>query len=69
MLSIADQIKAARKARGYTQQQVADKMGITVRYIRQVEAGQVNVTVAWLGKFASAIGARVRISFDKQPNA
>lgn len=33
-------LKNARKAAGMTQQQMADKLGISERYYRQIEAGQ-----------------------------
>lgn len=32
-------LKAARKAAGLTQQQVADKLGITLVYYQKIEAG------------------------------
>lgn len=32
-------LKAARKAEGMTQQQVADHLGISLRYYRHIEAG------------------------------
>lgn len=35
-----DRLKAARKAAGMTQQQVADRLGITLRYYQAIEAGE-----------------------------
>ena len=32
-------LKAARKSAGLTQQQLADKLGISIRYYQQLEAG------------------------------
>ncbi len=32
-------LKQARKAAGLTQQQIADKLGISLRYYQQLEAG------------------------------
>ena len=32
-------LKEARKAAGLTQQQIADKLGIGLRYYKQIEAG------------------------------
>lgn len=32
-------LKAARKAAGMTQQQMADKLGISLRYYQNIEAG------------------------------
>lgn len=34
-----EHLKAARKAAGLTQQQVADRLGISLRYYQQIEAG------------------------------
>lgn len=34
-----DNLRAARKAKGLTQQQMADELGISLRYYQQIEAG------------------------------
>ena len=34
-----ENLKAARKAKGLTQQQMAEKLGISIRYYQQIEAG------------------------------
>ncbi len=34
-----ENLRSARKAAGMTQQQMADKLGISLRYYQQVEAG------------------------------
>ena len=35
-----ERLKAARKAAGMTQQQVADRLGISVGYYQSIEAGE-----------------------------
>ena len=35
-----ENLKKARKEAGLTQQQMADKLGINLRYYKQIEAGQ-----------------------------
>ncbi len=35
-----ENLKAARKAKGLTQKYVADKLGISLRYYRFIEAGE-----------------------------
>jgi len=35
-----ERLKAERKARGLTQRDVADKLGISLRYYRFIEAGE-----------------------------
>ncbi len=34
-----ENLRAARKAAGYTQQQMADRLQISLRYYQQIEAG------------------------------
>lgn len=34
-----ENLRAARKQKGLTQQQMADKLGISLRYYQQIEAG------------------------------
>lgn len=34
-----EKLNAARKAAGFTQQALADKLGISLRYYQQIEAG------------------------------
>lgn len=34
-----ENLKKARKAAGFTQQQMADRLGISLRYYQQIEAG------------------------------
>ncbi len=34
-----EKLKAARKAKGLTQQAMADELGISLRYYQQIEAG------------------------------
>ena len=36
-----ENLKKARKEAGLTQQQMADKLGINLRYYKQIEAGSV----------------------------
>ncbi len=52
----------ARKEAGLTQQQLAEKLGITQEYIAQIEKGRKNVTFATIIKFAHACGKRIAVS-------
>lgn len=38
-MTMRENLKAARKAKGMTQQAMADKLGISLRYYQQIEAG------------------------------
>lgn len=40
MRTIREQLKKARKEAGMTQQQMADALGIGLRYYKQIEGGQ-----------------------------
>lgn len=54
-----------RKRLGLTQRQVADLMGVTPGRVSQIENGDLDVNeVATLGRYARALGARMRIIFD-----
>jgi DNA-binding XRE family transcriptional regulator len=54
-----------RKRLGLTQRQVAESMGVTPGRVSQIENGDLDVNeVATLGRYARALGARMRIIFD-----
>lgn len=52
-------LREARKARHFTQQQVADLMGITRDYYQKVEAGTRAVTLSFIDTFCRAVGASI----------
>ena len=54
-----------RRARGLTQQQIADRMGVTKGRVSQIERGQISGQDV-LVRFASALGGRLHqaIYFD-----
>lgn len=54
-----------RKRLGLTQREVAEQMGVTPGRVSQIENGDLDVNeVATLGRYAQALGARLRIIFD-----
>lgn len=53
------QLVQARKDKGLTQQNVADKMGVNVRFVQRIEADQGNRQVDVFYRYASAIGAAI----------
>jgi len=53
---IGERIKAIRLARGYSQRQVAEIVGVTFQQIHKYEAGQQQLTVARLISIADALG-------------
>lgn len=54
-----------RAARGLTQQQFAEELEVTVRYLQGIEAGGENLSVRSLSKLADALEVEVRALFDE----
>ncbi len=48
-------IRAARTGRGWSQQQLADRAGISLRFVGQVESGGANLSIARLAELAAAL--------------
>lgn len=72
MARAREKLRQARKEKGMTQQQMADKLGITLRYYQQIEAGDRNGDYAiWdtLEDFTSTHQRILReIDLDKEDN-
>ena len=62
---IGHRLAELRKARGLTQQQVADRMGVTKGRVSQIEQGKISGQDV-LARFAAALGGRLHqaIYFD-----
>jgi transcriptional regulator with XRE-family HTH domain len=62
---IGYRLAEARKARGFTQQQVADRMGVTKGRVSQIEQGKVSGQEV-VARYATALGGRLHqaIYFD-----
>lgn len=56
---IGSKLQAARKLKGLTQEQVADKVGITRSYYAQVERGERNPTTTVIMAIIDALGVDV----------
>ena len=48
-----------RQAKGLTQKELADKLGMSYSYLSKLESGKVNVSLATLRKLAKALKVRV----------
>src|SRR5262245_23916490 len=52
-------VRALRNAQGLSRQQLADRAGLSARFIAQLEGGQGNISVAKLDELARALGVRL----------
>lgn len=62
---VGQRLAEVRRARGFTQQQVADRMGVTKGRVSQIEQGQIS-GLDVVARFAAALGGRLHqaIYFD-----
>ena len=52
---VAVRLRQARTAKGWTQEDLAERVGLSVRYIGQVERRQASPSVRVLGQLADAL--------------
>ena len=57
---VGEKIREARKAKGLTQKELADKLILSVGTVNQYEVGKQNLTIETIQKVANALG----VSFD-----
>ena len=63
---IRHNIKKQRIKAGLTQQQLADKVGITMNYIAKIESTKMQrgISIPILGRIADALNIDIRTLFD-----
>jgi len=61
---IGKQIKTIRKAAGNTQEQLAEKAGLSLNYITMIESGKRAPTVETLNKIAYSLKVKLRDLFS-----
>jgi len=54
---LAVNLRRLRNTRGWTQEELADRVGISSRYVGSIERGHVSASVSVLGRLAEALGA------------
>lgn len=64
MVAIADRIHLARVARAWTQDELAQRSGLSRPTVARIERGD-NVSTATLAKVAGALGLRVSVIADQ----
>ena len=52
---LGKKIRNLRKARGFTQEELGEKSGLSYKYIGELERGKVNVSVESLGRIGDAL--------------
>lgn len=52
---MAINLRRLRRAKGWTQEELADRVGLSVRYVGQCERGQASMSVTVLGRFADVL--------------
>ncbi len=55
--AVATNLRRMRHARGWTQEELADRVGLSVRYIGKLERAAASPTVTILGRLAEALEA------------
>lgn len=61
---VARVIREARKARGLTQQEVADKLGVSKGTYNRYEDEESNLSIETIGKIATVFGAKPKLIFE-----
>ncbi len=51
----ASRLRLARTARSWTQEDLADRVGLSVRYVGKIESRKASPTIAVLGRIAEAL--------------
>lgn len=64
MVDVGRNIRLMRKIRGFTQAQLAERLGVVKSYISSIENG-ANISVLNLQKFAQALETDVKIFFEE----
>lgn len=67
-VTFGDDIRAARDQRGWTQEELAQKAGVSRPTIARVERGD-DVSTANLAKVADALGLQIRLADRDDPSS
>jgi len=59
LVRLGERLKTARWLRGWTQEQLAAKAGLTYRHLQEIERGKVNPTMRTLRELAQVVGRSV----------
>jgi len=59
MESFAANVQRVRRKRGWTQEEFADAVGFSPRYIRRLESGELDATLRTIARVAAKLGVTV----------
>lgn len=62
------ELKTARKRLGYTQQQMADRLGIGLRYYKKIESGETLGSIDIWDKVEDLLGVNQRVLRENHPD-
>ena len=65
-LMMGDVLTRAREKAGITQEELAERSGVSQVMVSLIECGKVNPTVRTLGKLSEGLGMRLRIAFEPE---
>lgn len=63
-MSVNENIRSIREAKGFTQEQVAEKLGICVNSYGDIERGDTDIKLSRLEKIAEALEIRLSALFE-----
>jgi len=63
-MSIAEEIRNIRAQMGYSQKELAKRLGVIQQYVSKLEAGKENLTLDTLKKIAEVFGKRLVIQLN-----
>lgn len=66
-MDIGNKVKEIRKARGFTQQDIADKLGVKKNTVSQWESGARNMSFEQIVQFAKVVGVTLDYFNDNPP--
>ena len=66
---IADMVRGARESCGFTQRELAVRMGSTQSTVARWETGEHQFTLATLDRIATALGVELRVHFGRPGGA
>jgi transcriptional regulator with XRE-family HTH domain len=63
---LAANVRRLREAQDLTQEKLAQKAGLAMRYVSGIERGEENPTVSTLAKLAKALGVHPSVLLSEQ---